>query len=460
MTSARTTSRPAAAALAAFIVALLLLAGQAGAEPAGVDYSVDSDAWTGLSEFVALAEEQGVELTVADELDYSRLEPDDVVIFVYPTQGIEIGNLAQFVVDGGRVIIADDYGASGAFLDRLDVSLLRVGMTNLPHETYVAENPALPLFQPRGQHALLEGVDTVVANHPAVLLNIGAPVVPYDEDGGLVYDMNLGKGKALVVGDASLLINHMLAVADNRQLASNLLAYACADQQPCQATLLVRDFDQFGRYEKQSADDDDDLSELVDGFNDKLDQWMQALPTRRLFYYLGILLAAGLALYLAAVFPVRASRPYSLYIKRGTEGIPQPQSEFDWNLSRFGSGGRETNYALPLAILKEVFEELFLRKLGYWEVAPVDRPSISELAREFRLNCAPHVTDAEAQGLEAEVGELLATFARIPTRHRVFLDSDAYFSERDLIRIYRRAMRVMKAMGLEEAYERRTGSLV
>ena len=56
----------------------------------------------------------------------------------------------------------------------------------------------------------------------------------------------------------------------------------------------------------------------------------------------------------------------------------------------------------------------------------------------------------------AQVVELLATLARVPTRHKVFLDSDVYFSERDLLRIHDRCMEVLELMGKREEYERRT----
>ncbi|MFW6053219.1 MAG: hypothetical protein ACOC9J_00225, partial [Persicimonas sp.] len=180
----------------------------------------------------------------------------------------------------------------------------------------------------------------------------------------------------------------------------------------------------------------------------------------RLLYYLGILLSAGLALYLAAIFRLRPSRPYSRYIAGTTSDVPEPQSEFDWNLSRFGSGGRDTNYALPLAILKEVFEELFLSDLGCWQAASDARPGVQKLGEIFARKHLTGHAPGEAERIEAEVVDLLASYARIPTRHRVFLDSDAYFSERDLINIYRRTRRILQMMGLEEEYERRTRSLV
>lgn len=446
--------------LAGALVVLSSVVAMAQAPPSGSDFDPSSDDWTGLSGFVQLAREQGVDLEVTDHLDWSEVRPDDVIFFVHPTEHLEIANAADFVVDGGHMLIADDFGASTPFLDRLDITRVSVEMGRLPHDKFVQNNRALPIFEPTGRHPLLDGVDTVVANHPSVLLNVGGPVISYSDGSGLVYDMNLGDGKVVVIADGSMLINHMLDVADNALLARNTVGYLCGSRESCHAWLITGAFSQSGHYTSRDADDEDtdSLSEQIDAFNEAIAAFMAELPVRRLLYYLGILLAGGLALYLAAIFRVRASRPYSEYIGNTTRDVPEPQSEFDWNLSRFGGGGRETNYALPLAILKEIFEELFLSELGRWPIAGNQRPSIAQLGREFRRQYLQGRYDADK--LEQEVVDLLATYARIPTRHRVFLDSDAYFSERDLIRIYRRTRRVLDLMGLEEEYERRTRSLV
>lgn len=449
-----------ACALLCFVLSSSTTAAQPSALAA--DFNPKSDAWTGLSRFVSLAEAQGIEIELTDTVDWDEQRPDQPIFLIYPTQGLEIANAANYVVDGGRILIADDFGASPAFLDRLDVSRINVDMGELPHDRFVHGNRALPVFEPTGRHPLLEGVDTVVANHPAVLLNVGGPVIEYAEGGGLVYDMNLGKGKVVLLADASLVINHMLGVGDNATLVQNSLDYLCSDAQPCRAKLIVRDFEQYGRYVPREPHDDrpDTLSSQLDAFNELISDFMEQMPAGRLLYYLSILLAGGLALYLAAVFRLRAARPYSEYVDNSTHDVPQPQSEFDWNLSRFGDGGRETNYALPLAILKEVFEELFLDDLGYWPIAAQSRPGVEELGREFGHKYLLGHLPVEADRFEQEVTDLLATYARIPTRHRVFLDSEAYFSERDLIKIYRRTRRVLEIMGLEEEYERRTRSLV
>ena len=123
------------------------------------DFDPASDSWTGLSRFIELADRQNVDLEIVDEINWSTQSPDELLIFVYPTNGLKIASAANFIVDGGGMLIADDFGQSPAFLDRLDVSRVNVGMGDLPHDRFVQQNRALPIFQPSGRHPLLDGVD-------------------------------------------------------------------------------------------------------------------------------------------------------------------------------------------------------------------------------------------------------------------------------------------------------------
>lgn len=426
-------------------------------------YGVNDADWTGLRDFAELARAEGVELGASNVLDLGALDPAEPLVIFYPQQPLDVESLAGFVIDGGRIVLADDFGHSDAFLQRLSIARRAVSPMNLPHQAFVGGNPAFPLFEPRGRHPLLEEVDRLVANHPAVLFNVGGPVVAFDESGGLVYDMTLGEGKVIVIADPSMFINHMLGVADNAALARNALHYACREQRPCRAQLLSGTWQERGHYHQQSGERrhlEQDLRAQIDELNAKMRSIIEGLPVGDLLYYLSLLLVGGLAAYLATIFPLRRPRAYSRYIQDCLASAPAPQSEFDWNMERFGKSeeGR-VNYALPLAILKEVFEEMFLSAMGLWPSRSHERPNVEALGRAFVERYLPDASAAERRRVEREVVDVLATFAGIPTRHRVFLDSDAYFGERDLIRIYRRAMELLRIMGLEEEYERRTRSL-
>lgn len=446
-----------AAAAVVVLFAALLSSTTALGQPS--DYEIESTSWNGLSKFLQTGRTIDIEFDVRDELEYGELKATDALIVVYPRNELEVDALSEFIVDGGRVLLADDFGASASFLERLDIERLGTSNGDVPHEEFARDNRSLPIFKPTGVHPLLEGVGTVVANHPVVLEHHGGPVVPYGERGGIVYDMNLGEGKVIVFGDASLLINQMLEVADNRRLVRNALEYICRDAPNCRPQLYVGEFEQSGSY-GGSPESANPVQWFAERFNRAVATLQEAIPSDPLLFYLAVILTGGLALYLATVFSVRKSRRYSEYVEEALADVPVPQSEFEWNLSRFGADRRETNFALPLSILKEIFEELFLKELGYWKQEPGERPSVPELAREFREQCLGGRHPEQKDQIEREVRDLLATYARIPTRHRVFLDSDAYFSDRDLIKLYRRTMRTLELMGLKEEYERRTRTLV
>lgn len=423
-----------------------------------LDFDPQSADWTGLSRFIDAGRTVGVTVTPTDTLDYRQLNPDEPMIIVYPQQPVDVQNLIRYVADGGRVLLADDFGESEDLLARLEIQRVVSDPGNLPHDTYANGNVALPIITAHGRHDLLTGVDQIVANHPSVISNVGGPVLRYDEGGGFVYDMNLGQGKVIVVADASIFINQMLAEADNEVFAANALRYICRDKPICEAHLYTKQFSQVGAYSDSFFDFNNGAS--VDAMNDLLKAIVDSLPAGQFLYWMTLLLGFGLAVYLGTVFPVRRTRPYSAYVSDFLGAIPSPQSEFDWNVSRFGGGSRTMNYALPMAILKEIFEELFLDAVGHWPSRAEERPNVQQLGALFTQRFMDARTEDDRNATEADLVRLLATFAQIPPRPRVFLDNDTHFSEADLLEHHRRALHILKIMGLADEYQRRTQGIV
>lgn len=441
--------------LAASIVAATALLAPVGASAQPLaDYDPGNEEWNGLSDFVALADALGAPMKVEEVLDWDAVETSEPLIFVYPSQQIDVESFARFVIEGGRVIIADDFGKSERLLERLEITRVAPSPGNLPHENFVDGNSALPELRPRGRHPLLPGVERVVANHPSVISNIGGPVVSFDAGGGLVYDMNLGKGKVIVVSDASLFINQMLGVADNSDFARNAITYACDDPLTCQPRLFTKTFEEKGSY--GIGADNAEIHDSVESFNEALAEALEKIPAREFLYWVSLLIAIGLGAYLVTVFPLRGTRRYSAYVTDFIGSIPEPQAEFDWNLSRFGGGSRTMNYALPMAILKEHFEELFLSAFDMWPSKASERPGIQRLGQMYVERFGKNASAAEKQKMEDEAIELLATFAQLPPRNRVFLEDDARFRDVDMLKCHRRAMAILERMDLKDEYERRT----
>lgn len=438
------------------VFVLLLLPVVAFAEL--LDYEAESADWTGLSQFVAIAQVTGARVETATELDYSALDPSQPLVIVYPREPLDVRQLAQYVSDGGRILLADDFGESESLLERLEIQRIVTSPGNLPHTNFANGNRALPVITSRGSHPLLTGVNRVVANHPAVINNAGGPVLRYDEGGGFVYDMNLGDGKVIVVADASIFINGMINVAENDVFTANVLRYICRDEPGCRPLLVTKDFAQHGTYDRSLFSLND--TELLEAFNDFIQEVQERLPGADFLYWMSLLLCAGVVVYVVTVFPARRTRAYSRHVTKLLESVPPPQSEFDWNVSRFADGGRSMNYALPIAILKESFEELFLDALGHWPSSAETRPGIRQLGAQFATTYLADRTEDVRSSIEDDVVALLATFAHIPPRARVFLDNDAHYSEGTLLQYHRRAMTVLTIMGLTDEYERRTRGII
>lgn len=430
------------------------------------DYSLTNSDWNGLSQLTELARAENIELKLVSNIDFQKLPLEQPILIIHPQQPVVISNLINFVFAGGRILLADDFGTSDALFDRLAVSRAQIAPANLPHYEFVDNNPAFPIFKPTGRHPLLNNVETLVANRPAVLFNVGSPVVSFADHGGLVYDMSLGDGKVILLSDPSMLINNMLLVADNSAFAKNALRYLCADVSPCTILVVLETWTESGSFTalNNTSEHKSELQKHIDNINQAISNLSKDLPLTQLLYYLSILLTLGLIAYLATVFSLRRPAAYSKFIARTLDSSPTSPGELEWNIARFTNPHktffvkRAVNYALPMAILKEIFEDLFFTHLGLSPISPQNHQSSAQLAIRFGARVLNAYPEDERDKLENELVELLDTFASIPARHRVFFDSEAYFSERDLLNTYRKAQKILNIMGLKDEYERRTST--
>ena len=424
------------------------------------EFSTESDEWHGLSSFVSLADGQGIDYRDVGRLDWADVASDDVIVVIYPERELDVTSLASFVVDGGRVLVADDFGMSGSFLERLDVERSMPEAEDLPHRSFVDDHPGWPRFSIEGRHPLLEGVEEVVANYPAVFDNVGGAVVAYDEEGGLIYDMKLGEGRAVVIADPGVLINSMLAAGDNDRLAANIWSYLCSDVDDCRAWVMSEDVEFSGAFDADRPDrEQTPVAERIDEFNERLQDVFSRLPGTDLLYVVTLLLVIGSAAYLVTVFPWRRARRLSRYIGRRRRELSEPRTEFDWNIERFTDPDGRINYALPAAILKESFEELFLAGFDLWPSPPDQRPSVGMLAKRFEERYLRGEPAEKRRSRRRELERLLGELTKIPRRDHVFLEGDDHVSGRELEKLHERMRRVLGWMGLEEEYERRTRNI-
>ncbi|HSC88477.1 MAG TPA: DUF4350 domain-containing protein [Polyangiaceae bacterium] len=212
--------------------------------------STSSSSWDGLSELArTLREHLGPDrVRVRATLDYEQLRPQDAVWILAPSRPLQVESLTRFLAAGGRVALADDYGASVPFLARFGI--VRVPAPSLP-ALRVDGNPELAIATPvgravagidAGRHPMTAEVDLVVTNHPMAIEHPAlTPLLEIESSRGpaatlAVSGVIAGKGRLVVVGDPSIFINLMLRYPGNRAfalgLADNLLAQGGPEPAP------------------------------------------------------------------------------------------------------------------------------------------------------------------------------------------------------------------------------------
>ena len=232
---------------------------------APIDYAADADAWNGLGYLETTAAEARVQLRRVATLDLGRLVSGDVLLWVFPSAAVgavgaddadafarraridEVEEMLAFVQDGGRLILADDFGSSAELLRRLGIERHDASPPGQLHRQGSAGD--LPVVRPARDHFLFFNVDELVANHPAFFTGAGDPILTFDDPSQrLVVERAWGSGRLLAIADPSLLLNQMLRrFYGNKQFAANVLRYFC-DVDPCTVELLGPDTVLRGHY--------------------------------------------------------------------------------------------------------------------------------------------------------------------------------------------------------------------
>lgn len=213
---------------------LLLLAclwvsgsGTARAQASGSagDFAPDNEQWNGLSELLAVAAEEDAHVEVVTRLDLGTLTPADGLLIVHPTEELPSEALSAYMRAGGRVALADDFGAGDSLF-----RVFRIGRGDAnpdgPSVLRLRGNPELLVARPMTPHALCEGVSSIVTNHPRVLFHADLePIYAVGDHDAVVLAGAVGPGRLVAIGDPSILINNMLELEGNRRFASNLFLY-------------------------------------------------------------------------------------------------------------------------------------------------------------------------------------------------------------------------------------------
>lgn len=377
------------------VVALALCAVIAPrAARAVTDYDPQNRGWNGCSELVRIAAEADVELQPVRVLDWDRVQRGQAILVLYPTENLGVADVSAFVEDGGRIAWFDDFGASRPFLDWLQFRR-ETTVQGTPHDPSMRE---LMVGHPRGTHVLTEGVDALVTNIPVAYSHPRlSPLIDFgDPRQGLVLVGQIGRGKLVVGGDPSMLINTMLQFPGNRRFARNLLEFLGASPGG-RVTMVFADTRVRGAWRGRTRAQTRQR-EAVNTLNESLHALSGALGAPSVMRPFAVFVSACAAAIMALLTWGR--RPSERYGPRGPVGSVAGVTE---RVAIFGARG--ANLLFPALFARRFLERSLLRAAGLRP--PADAHAVLSRMKD-RLNDADRVEvravleELEALGREAE----------------------------------------------------------
>ena len=202
--------------------------------PTVQDFMVGNSLWNGLAEFTR---EHGA-LTIDSFDQLPELPQGKALISIpyLPHEEEELATLREFVTQGGRLVLMDDFGHANKILEYLGLEVRFSGQMLLdPLFSY--RNPRLPRITDFSPEVKEAGVESAVLNHATALTDVALGKViawssehsflDLDGDGSwgradpkgplpVAARFEFGQGEVILVSDPSILINSMVRKDDNR----------------------------------------------------------------------------------------------------------------------------------------------------------------------------------------------------------------------------------------------------
>jgi hypothetical protein len=364
---------PAFSAAAMFFVATGVPTPSAYAE-----FDPNDREWSGLAKLVALGRDISITVVSTDHLRMRDVEPGDSILFVHPRNAIPPSGISEFLRTGGRVALLDDNGRGDEMLAAFGIERATAPAGDVVR---LRENAEWPVAFPRSTHPLASDVSALVANgarvvrHPAL-----EPIFAFNETEPFVLAGAVGEGRLVVAGDASLLINDMLALPSHVAFARNLLRYL-AEGRSGRVWLASENFEVSGRY-----GDSGGLAD-VDAFDEWLKRVSKASLSPRTMRWATLVLLFVLALAAYTAFPQRS--PYETPIQARP---PLFAGGFEGRVDFFRD--RDVNLVQPALVYKASFERELLERTGLAHGVPLDAMLLS-----LRERGVPETTRTEVRSL-------------------------------------------------------------
>ena len=451
MGRARTAQRSAYTAL---VACALLATGPAAAQPAGSpgvddidgiessapeDYDTESREWNGLHTLTAVARGLGLRVQTTSEVDWADLGADDILFVIYPETRVDAGHMASFIRNGGHVLIADDFGDSIDMLGRL--GMLRAQSGGVSAGRFYRDLDYAPVALPVAKdHPLAKDVDELVTNVPGVLTQTrGAEVVfAFGPNAAVVATGTMGRGRFVVVSDASIFINRMLQFEGNLQLAINAIRFLSRQDRAVRMVLLTREFALSGEPVAlfPSGTVDDRVAGATLDVNRLLDEGNDYLLTEWALRVVAVLLALVIAF--LAVWSLPLLRRDDLEGSWTRTAAPTASEHFDAIVERYRRPERDANFALPAAVLRDTLNRDLSRALRHGD--PVGSIQEAQLVQAVDDLCGAEAGQAMAR--------IYPRLKSLPPRHQAASAARAgYLSQRDFERLRADVTRLQLALG-------------
>lgn len=230
--------------ITAAIVILLLIA--AWFLPSDKDFRTDNPLWNGTKEIKA--RHPATPLASLSDLPTPPQGSTLILIPYLNFTPMELEEINSFVTQGGRLILADDYGCGNQVLEYLGFKARFSGQPLLdPLSKY--KNKWLPKIPHINPSPVTADTESLVFNHATCLTNVeDSDILAWssqfsfldqnsnqawneDEPTGplpVISQYNLDSGQVILIADPSLFINSMGEIADNDKLWQNIAAITTA----------------------------------------------------------------------------------------------------------------------------------------------------------------------------------------------------------------------------------------
>jgi hypothetical protein len=364
----------------------------AGTARAAGDYAPRSADWNGLSRLVEIAAAAVCTVEPTERLAWDELGARDVLWFVFPRSPVEPHKLKRWLAGGGRVVLADDFGAAADAFAALDIRRARSAVEVAPAERFQG-NPALPVAQPVYDTELARSTAQLVANHPASFESPFAPTFAFSRGQALVIEERLGRGYLVAIADPSVFINNMLQLDGNAAFARALVERTCGAGRD-RILLVTQTFSARGEppAEVGAPDDPRALAPRFNGMLGDLNRWLRAGgDDARMLTVVAVFLALAGAALLAGSFPARQRVDDHWTQARRLVGETagwQPLAGLPWD------------YGLAAALVREEALDRLRAALG--GALDFDWTMPQQLAEKVRGACGP-----QAARLAADLWRLL-----------------------------------------------------